>query len=672
MTDSVAAGRLIKRTQRLQRAIQFVHSHIRLLSRVLLALGFLWLVAFPSTFYSRNTYLSENALLPNQAHLHYWDDEARTAGVHRDRLAAFETDRAGQVAHVLDTLNTRGYHAETQRFTYADRFAGRVLNGTNVHGVLYAPRGDTTEALVLSASWRSADNSTDNSSGIALVLSLAEYFATTSHWSKDIIVLITDQGDVGAELWLRSYHGEDHPAAQPLTVRSGAIQAALHLELPPAPDYDTVGVFFEGKNGQLPNLDLINILARIARHNQVPFTLHHLDRATPALLSARDRDITDLAQWPLLWAHYQESMRTLVATMAVSALGLTGGPHATFHRYRIDAVTLRARAATSGDGPRIHFMSLGRVIESTFRSLSNLLEHFHQSFFIYLLASPWQYISIADFIPPVLILAAGLLASALESWWDAAAYYRVPATAIKDTLQQVRHQFPRRQFDHLTFWLHAPEVGVVLAVYFLGAGGTLLALPALLNLLVPLASSGDARIHLLVGTGSVVVITAFWYGLVQRGVRCDTRLLRVVTLLVTMLTITAVSTINFSLALLYALLTAVPFALLPVGHPPLLATAADLRLRREVDAPVGSWSAAPSSSAASGASLPGRLVLTAYLAFVSPPGLLWLISQATAVPWERLVHFLMIENDLFGSWLYPLLGGVYVPSILAALTVLWG
>ena len=41
-----------------------------------------------------------------------------------------------------------------------------------------------------------------------------------------------------------------------------------------------------------------------------------------------------------------------------------------------------------------------RVIEGIFRSLNNLLERFHQSFFFYLLPSTDRYVSIGLYMPP--------------------------------------------------------------------------------------------------------------------------------------------------------------------------------------------------------------------------------------------------------------------------------
>ncbi len=54
--------------------------------------------------------------------------------------------------------------------------------------------------------------------------------------------------------------------------RSGVIQAAINLEL----STDSISRFnvkMEGLNGQLPNLDLINTVARLCKRENIPVTL---------------------------------------------------------------------------------------------------------------------------------------------------------------------------------------------------------------------------------------------------------------------------------------------------------------------------------------------------------------------------------------------------------------
>ena len=51
-----------------------------------------------------------------------------------------------------------------------------------------------------------------------------------------------------------------------------------------------------------------------------------------------------------------------------------------------------------------------RVVEGVFRSLNNLLERFHQSFFFYLLPSTDRYVSIGLYMPPFALIAlAGVI-----------------------------------------------------------------------------------------------------------------------------------------------------------------------------------------------------------------------------------------------------------------------
>ena len=49
------------------------------------------------------------------------------------------------------------------------------------------------------------------------------------------------------------------------------------------------------------------------------------------------------------------------------------------------------------------------VVEGIFRSLNNLLERFHQSFFFYLLPATNRYVSIGLYMPPFAVLALPVL-----------------------------------------------------------------------------------------------------------------------------------------------------------------------------------------------------------------------------------------------------------------------
>ena len=71
-----------------------------------------------------------------------------------------------------------GVKVGRQNFTYNS--AGEQHSGENVYGILQAPRGDATEAIVLVAAWKGTEE-TLNRNGVALALTLARYFKSTRH-----------------------------------------------------------------------------------------------------------------------------------------------------------------------------------------------------------------------------------------------------------------------------------------------------------------------------------------------------------------------------------------------------------------------------------------------------------------------------------------------------------
>jgi glycosylphosphatidylinositol transamidase len=56
------------------------------------------------------------------------------------------------------------------------------------------------------------------------------------------------------------------------------------------------------------------------------------------------------------------------------------------------------------------------LVEAAVRSLNNLLEHLHQSFFFYLLSDVERYTSIGLYMPPVIILGVSFIFQALSLW----------------------------------------------------------------------------------------------------------------------------------------------------------------------------------------------------------------------------------------------------------------
>src|SRR5262245_14872708 len=105
--------------------------------------------------------------------------------------------------------------------------------------------------------------------------------------------------------------------------------------------------------------------------------------------------------------------------------------HAVCGAFSIDAVTLRPYSRRGSrhqadwqDVARFYKCSrvptctfkFGRIIEGSTRSLNNILERLHQSFFFYYLPAPYRYISIGDYMPGVGCLIGAILVRAIAAW----------------------------------------------------------------------------------------------------------------------------------------------------------------------------------------------------------------------------------------------------------------
>ncbi|CAG8511788.1 20515_t:CDS:10 [Gigaspora margarita] len=293
----------------------------------------------------KNTYISENALLPGQVNTYYSWSQVFDATAYRDRIESMSNlSNIEKVNYIEGELRKAGLKTATQNFSVIS--SGKVISGINTFGVLNSPRTDGTEALVLSAPWKSKDGVTTNVNGIAAVLSIVKFFKSTdyTYWSKDIIILITDGGEAGVQAWLESYHDHKQSGieASPLLLRSGAIQAAINLDFPGTSSYKALGIFFEGLNGQLPNLDLINTVIRVC----------HVSNSIPIMIHDSGHYYTHYDS-----GDYRSSFYNLIKSMKYQALGHPTGSHGLFFRYKIDAITLYGQV--DGPGSSYDFLEIG-------------------------------------------------------------------------------------------------------------------------------------------------------------------------------------------------------------------------------------------------------------------------------------------------------------------------
>ena len=356
-----------------------------------------WLLLLPLNEYSRQTYVSENAILPGQVHTYFGGSEHNVFRAFRQEVHDYrDLSEADRVAGIGRIMRESGLKVAEQAYTYSA--AGEDITGTNVYGILQGPRADATEAMVIMAGWKNFEGLV-NYSGVALVLTLARYFARWSIWSKDIIVIISPESTYGPIAWVDAYHSTAPivTAARnisTLPIKGGALQAAIAIDYPIGPwghRFDKIDIQYDGLNGALPNLDLLNTAVSVASGQvNIGCTLHGINGHKDS---------------------YTDRLRTIAAGLATQSLGHATGPHSAFMPYHIDAITLK----TMGDGWHDE-MSLGRVTESLIRSINNLLEHLHQSFFFYILLNANRFVSIGNYLPAAMLIAGSFTVSALALW----------------------------------------------------------------------------------------------------------------------------------------------------------------------------------------------------------------------------------------------------------------
>ncbi|KZF18904.1 Glycosylphosphatidylinositol:protein transamidase, GAA1 component [Xylona heveae TC161] len=360
------------------------------LSIFCIVVGVIWLFLLPLNDYSRQTYISENALLPGQVHTYFGGSEHHIFKAYRAEVEAMTREDNDLIPQKISGIfESTGLKAARQEYRYT--FSGKNTSGENVYSILPAPRGDATEAIVLVGAWKSLDGRV-NVNGVALVLTLARYFRRWSLWSKDIIFLVAADSTAGPQAWADAYHdAHSTVSAASLSLKSGALQGVIALDYAQPYRFDSLHVIYDGINGQLPNLDLFNTVVSIA--------------------SGQMGIKTTLQQ---MWKHddnYKSRLQTMLRGMLNQGLGHASGPHSGFIPYHVDAVTLHA----VGEGWHDE-MAMGRTVESIFRSLNNLLEHFHQSFFFYLLMQPNRFVSIGTYLPSAMLVAISFTIMAIALW----------------------------------------------------------------------------------------------------------------------------------------------------------------------------------------------------------------------------------------------------------------
>ncbi|KAH8435368.1 GPI-anchor transamidase subunit GAA1 [Aspergillus melleus] len=393
-----------------------------LLSFLCIVAGVAWLLLLPLNDYSRRTYISENALLPGQVHAYFSGSEQHIFRGYKKELEGLlpegyqgegqdkaDVEFTPAISEKIQSiLRAAGLKVAMQNYKYTS--SGITHQGQNAYAIIHAPRGDATEAIVLVAAWKTADGEL-NLNGVTLALTLARYFKRWSLWSKDIIFVITPDSKTGTQAWIDAYHDMQPPSVQPLPLKSGALQGGLVVEYPFDHRFESLHIVYDGVNGQLPNLDLFNTAVSIAGGQM-------------GIGSGLQE----------MWNHndsYEKRLETIMRGMVKQGFGYATGAHSSFMPYHIDAITLQ----TKGEGWQDE-MALGRTVESLCRSLNNLLEHLHQSFFFYLLMHTNRFVSIGTYLPSAMLVAGNFTIMAITLWLRTGYYRDSEEASSKTTTSQ--------------------------------------------------------------------------------------------------------------------------------------------------------------------------------------------------------------------------------------------
>lgn len=336
------------------------------------------------------------------------DSEKLAQQYYQEFLHERENHKGTPIPWIIAKMKQIGLETHLHNYTLNYPFSGgKVFTGTNVYGILRAPRIGSTEGIVFSTPFRSKESmEADISASIPILLSFAESAVRKNYWAKDFIFLITDNEQLGIQAWLEAYHlgglqrNKGILNSGNLPARSGSLQAALNLEIQ-GMDLDYINVKVEGLNGGLPNLDYFNLVQRITSKERI----------------ASGYKQTAYKQKSSVYSSVKDNLKHIISMIFTQANCVPTGNHGLFHQYRIEALTLEGIKATSTH-QRVGTLSVLKSLEGISRSLNNLLEKFHQSFFFYILIHNDRFISIGDYMPCAILFVSVFFIKSFFQWYD--------------------------------------------------------------------------------------------------------------------------------------------------------------------------------------------------------------------------------------------------------------
>lgn len=357
----------------------------RLLIIASIALIFVYL---PMDGNFRRTYISENALMPNQAHSQFRETEWNIVRGFRNEIADLQLWDLNIRNKIVDNwLQDFGLETNIYKTSVVSE-TGETHESEVLYGILNGQRCDGTEAMVICAPWFNSEMQY-NVGGVSVAIALSRFFTNWPIWSKNIILVVPETPGLDLKKWVDSYHND-------LELTGGTIESALILDYSMESDsFEYLDVEYIGLNGALPNLDLVNTAIHVAENEGVKVSVNGMKSFDKESSGFNSR---------------LEHIAIGIQKMAMAGLQPLKG-HEAFTGWRIQAVTLKA----AGENGHSDITTFGRVPEAVTRSVNNLLEKFHQSFFFYVLLAPKLFVSIATYLPAAVLISVAFAAMAIDS-----------------------------------------------------------------------------------------------------------------------------------------------------------------------------------------------------------------------------------------------------------------
>ncbi len=389
-----------------------------------------WFLTWP--LQSKNAYFSENALAVGHHSPKYEFDDVNVAlRISKELQQAFSGGKQQALNYLEKTLYSYGLETKQHEYHVTRNFINDTvsIHGKNLYASIRAPRGSGKESIVLTAPLdpKKCDN-------MGLAVSLMKVMSSFKWLHHDFILVVTDDGghpklDGGILAFIDQQ-----------VISTGRMREAITLDFETF-SFPQMAVLTEGVNGEVPNLDLVNTVIWLARHHDISVTLFEDSPLTVdpkrlknlplpiylyhKLLSSLSKTIDDLIKQHRLSLPFDEYTIREVKDKFVSGsqilmynvynqlLGIPTGGHAWFRQRVTHAITLtNAKGHFPTIQPRhasANIKNVAKTVEGAFRSMNNLIEELHQSFFLYFMDSSVTYFGFEHYLPNLIVLGAPLV-----------------------------------------------------------------------------------------------------------------------------------------------------------------------------------------------------------------------------------------------------------------------